>query len=222
LPNQAFHIHIAEQLKEVEDAQRNLKQRPVEWLFSNIEVDQHFHLVHATHITAKEMEMILTSRANVVICPSTEANLGDGIFPFNAFYAKNGNWSIGTDSHIGLNHLEELRWLDYGQRLIHHQRTSFIHQGQPDGAQNALISSWKGGRNAMGLSSKHFFEIGDYFDAVVIDASEPLIATTSLKHLCNTVLYAQNQSMIYGTISAGKWIVKQGKHQHAESIKKFC
>lgn len=220
LPNQAFHIHIAEQLKEVEDAQRNLKQRPVEWLFSNIEVDQHFHLVHATHITAKEMEMILTSRANVVICPSTEANLGDGIFPFNAFYAKNENWSIGTDSHIGLNHLEELRWLDYGQRLIHHQRTSFIHQGQPDGAQNAFMSSWKGGRNAMGLSSAHFFEIGDYFDAVVIDASEPLIATTSLKHLCNTVLYAQNQSMIYGTISAGKWIVKQGKHQHAESIQK--
>lgn len=220
LLNQAFHIHIAEQLKEVEDAQRNLRQRPVEWLFSNIEVDQHFHLVHATHITAKEMEMILTSRANVVICPSTEANLGDGIFPFNAFYAKNGNWSIGTDSHIGLNHLEELRWLDYGQRLIHHQRTSFIHQGQPDGAQNAFISSWKGGRKAMRLSSAHFFEIGDYFDAVVIDASEPLIATTSLKHLCNTVLYAQNQSMIYGTISAGKWIVKQGKHQYAESIKK--
>jgi hypothetical protein len=79
-------------------------------------------------------------------------------FPFNAFYAKNGNWSIGTDSHIGLNHLEELRWLDYGQRLIHHQRTSFIHQGQPDGAQNALISSWKGGRNAMGLSSAHFLK----------------------------------------------------------------
>ena len=103
-----FHIHVSEQLKEVEDALRYLGKRPVEWLLENIALNNRFHLVHATHLTTKETEGIAGSGAHVVLCPSTEGNLGDGLFPLRKFQEDGGKWSIGTDSHIGLNPLEEL------------------------------------------------------------------------------------------------------------------
>ena len=116
-----FHIHVSEQLKEIEDSISYLGKRPVEWLLDNIQMNDRFHLVHATHLSKLETVGIAKSGANVVLCPSTEGNLGDGLFPLIDFQKEGGSWSIGTDSHIGINPLEELRMLDYGQRLISHQ-----------------------------------------------------------------------------------------------------
>ena len=106
-----FHIHVSEQLKEVEDCIEFLGKRPVEWLLENINLNERFHLVHATHLTETETENLAKSKANVVLCPSTEGNLGDGIFPLRNYQKFGGNWSIGTDSHIGLNPFEELRFV---------------------------------------------------------------------------------------------------------------
>ena len=111
-----FHIHVSEQLQEVKDAIAYLGKRPVEWLLENLNLNDRFHLVHATHLTDDETTQLAKSNAHVVLCPSTEGNLGDGIFPLRLYQAHGGKWSIGTDSHIGLNPLEELRILDYGQR----------------------------------------------------------------------------------------------------------
>ena len=133
-----FHIHIAEQLKEIEDSITYLGKRPVEWLLENVELNDRFHLVHATHLTEQETIGIAKSGANVVICPSTEGNLGDGLFPLRKYQNEGGKWSIGTDSHVGLNPLEELRLLDYGQRLISHKRNTYFSPEQGDGGRDVL------------------------------------------------------------------------------------
>ncbi|RZJ64312.1 MAG: formimidoylglutamate deiminase [Flavobacterium sp.] len=213
-----FHIHVSEQLKEIEDCLNFHGKRPVQWLLDNCDVNENYHLVHATHLDDSEVSGIAKSGANVVICPSTEGNLGDGLFRFEEFKNAGGNWSIGTDSHVGLNPFEELRILDYGQRLISHKRTTFYQPNHGDSGFNAMAMAWKSGRKAMGAQHETFFKVGDYFDAVVMDADSVLVATSSLKNLCNTFVYASDVSNILGTIVSGKWVVKNGKHASQNEI----
>jgi len=217
-----FHIHVSEQLREIEDCVAFHGQRPVQWLLDHCDVSQNYHLVHATHLDDMEVAGIAKSGANVVICPSTEGNLGDGLFRFADYTALGGKWSIGTDSHIGLNPFEELRILDYGQRLISHKRTTFYAPGKGDSGFNAIKQAWESGRKAMGEQNDVFFKPGDFFDAVIMDADCALVATTSFKNLCNTFVYAADVSNILGTISAGKWVVRNGKHEaHPEIVEAF-
>ncbi len=201
-----FHLHVSEQLQEVADAVDYLGKRPVEWLLENIDLSDRYHLIHATHITEDETIGIAKSRAHVVLCPSTEGNLGDGLFPLRNYQRHGGNWSIGTDSHIGLNPLEELRILDYGQRLISHQRATYVSGQQNDSGLYALTMASGSGRQAMGNNVTEFFTIGEYLNAVIIDASSPLISATSLKNLAATIVYAADTSMFLGTISHGALI----------------
>ncbi|MCB0855413.1 MAG: formimidoylglutamate deiminase, partial [Bacteroidetes bacterium] len=195
-----FHLHISEQKKEVADALAFYNQRPVEWLLDHVEISERFHLVHATHLTPEEVKGIATSGANVVLCPSTEGNLGDGRFSLQEFQQAGGNWSIGTDSHIGLSPMEELRILDYGQRIYAHQRNIFHSSDEPDSGVYGLNKQWKAGRMAMGKSSQTSFALGEAFDAVVIDGTQPLIATSSSENRISTFIYAGDPSFIKGTI----------------------
>ncbi|MEQ9426504.1 MAG: formimidoylglutamate deiminase [Cyclobacteriaceae bacterium] len=200
-----FHIHIAEQLKEVEDCIAFSGLRPVEYLFDQVDVDDRFHLVHATHLNDGEVEMIAKSGAHVVLCPTTEGNLGDGIFKFRDYKKLGGKWSIGTDSHIGLNPLEELRMLDYGQRLISHQRDTFVDDSG-DSGNFGFKSALLGGRKAMGNHCDKFFEVGQPFDVVVFDAESPLLAASSPENLLSTIVYSGDVGMIKGAIVDGKWV----------------
>ena len=212
-----FHIHIAEQLKEIEDCQTYLGKRPVEWLLDNVELNERFHLVHATHLTAAETKGIAKSGANVVICPTTEGNLGDGIFPLIDYQNHGGMWSIGTDSHIGINPLEELRLLDYGQRLITHNRDTFAKQ-HGDSGLFAIEMATSAGRKAMkNESSDNFFEVGGMLNASIIDASTPLLGTTSKENLTSSILYTADASHLWGTIVNGN-IQSQGKHVNYTTI----
>jgi len=215
--NVPFHIHVSEQLKEVEDALSFLGKRPVEWLLDNVELNERFHLVHATHLTDDETERLAKSGANVVLCPSTEGNLGDGIFPLRRFQSGGGNWSIGTDSHIGLNFFEELRILDYGQRLISHKRNTFTGENTPDSGLSAITKATVAGRWAMNNLETEFFAVGSPFDACVVKADEPLLANVRLENLASTLVYSTDASQIYGTFVSGKLIQKDAKQQ---SIKK--
>jgi formimidoylglutamate deiminase len=216
--NLPFHIHIAEQLKEIEDSINYLKQRPVEWFLNHIETNERFHFVHATHLTDSETKSLAKSNANVVLCPSTEGNLGDGLFPLKNYQKYGGHWSIGTDSHVGLNPLEELRILDYGQRLTSHKRNTFYSKHQGDSGTYAIDMALKSGRKAMNNYEKDYFKVGQPFDAVMFDASHPLIKTTSEKNLTSTLVYATDSSMIKGTFSKGKLVVKEGKHINFSNI----
>ena len=223
LPNDVpFHIHVSEQLKEVEDCVEFLGMRPVEWLLENVDLNSRFHLVHATHLTADETEKLAESNANVVLCPSTEGNLGDGIFPLREFQTFGGNWSIGTDSHIGLNPLEELRLLDYGQRLISHKRNTFIG----DSGLFAITKATLAGRKAMNNFESKFFAIGADFDACVIDSDEPLVANVKPENLTSTIVYSTDASQIFGTFVSGKMIQYDAKYQQIkekfiDTVKQF-
>ncbi|HQU82237.1 MAG TPA: formimidoylglutamate deiminase [Pyrinomonadaceae bacterium] len=227
LPNDVpFHIHVSEQTKEVEDCINFLGKRPVEWLLENADLNSRFHLVHATHLTANETENLAKSGANVVLCPTTEGNLGDGIFPLRNYQNHDGNWSIGTDSHVSLNPLEELRLLDYGQRLITHKRNTFTDEKISDSGLFAITKATIAGRRAMNNFETEFFAVGKHFDACVINANEPLMANVKLENLASTIVYTADASQIYGTFVNGKLIRKDEKYERIrekfiETVKDF-
>ena len=218
--NVPFHIHISEQLKEVEDALAYLNKRPVEWMLDNVDMSNRYHLVHATHLTKEETIGIAKTDANVVLCPSTEGNLGDGIFPLALYQKHAGQWSIGTDSHVGLNPLEELRILDYGQRLTTHKRNSFYLPQQGDSGLFGIDMALKSGRKAMNNFNANHFNVGAPLDAVVYDANSPLLACTSLQNLSSTIVYATDSQMYLGTISNGKWLANKKGHILTQDIQK--
>ncbi|HEY9047809.1 MAG TPA: formimidoylglutamate deiminase [Ohtaekwangia sp.] len=211
--NIPFHLHAAEQLKEVSDCLAHLKQRPVEWLLNNLPVDDRFHIVHCTHMTDDETIELAKSGANAVLCPGTEGNLGDGIFNLTTFARHEGSWSIGTDSHISLNPLEDLRWLDYAQRFTTHKRNTF-----DDGASILIQKTLLAGRKAMGTIPANYFAIGNSFDAVVYNAKAPLLAQADINHLLPAILYTSDSGDTLGTLVQGKWIVKNQHHARAERI----
>ena len=217
--NIPFHIHISEQLKEIEDSIDYLDQRPVEWLLNHIDVNERFHLVHATHLVDEETSKLAKTKANVVLCPSTEGNLGDGIFPLKKYQNYGGQWSIGTDSHIGLNPFEELRLLDYGQRLTSHKRNTYYSKQQGDSGLYAFDMALRSGRKAMNNFNATYFKVGEAFNAVLMDVKSPLVACSSKGNLMSTFVYATDVSMQYGTIANGKLMVNNGKHCDDTAIK---
>lgn len=214
-----FHIHVSEQLKEVADCLRYLGKRPVEWLLENVALDDRFHLVHATHLNDAEIIGMAKNKANVVLCPSTEGNLGDGLFPLKKYQEAGGKWSIGTDSHIGLSPMEELRILDYGQRLNSYSRTIYYNPKQGDGGRFALNMATTTGRKAMNNFCGEYFEIGQPLNACIFNARLPLMATTSSVNLASTMVYASDATMLLGTISHGTLIVEAGNHLKQEMIR---
>lgn len=216
--NVPFHIHISEQLREIEDSINYLGKRPVEWFAENIQMDDRFHLVHATHLTREETLSIANSGANVVLCPSTEGNLGDGLFPVKTYLENYGNWSIGTDSHIGLNPYEELRILDYGQRLTTHKRDTFVSQGNNDSGFFAFDAAMKAGRKAMNNFEMEYFKVGEELNAVIVDSKHPLVASSSMEKVCSTLIYSGDVRFNKGTFVRGEMVIDDGVHRDQESI----
>jgi formimidoylglutamate deiminase len=210
-----FHLHVAEQKKEVEDCLAFSGKRPMQWLLDNLDVNERFHLVHSTHLNDDELARLASSKANVVLCPSTEGNLGDGIFRMKEYVKMGGRWSIGTDSHIGLNPFEEFRMIDYRQRLVTNKRNTF----EGDAARTMINESVTKGRLAMGRASFDHFEIGQPFDALIISATTHLLAETSEKNRLASILFTGDSSRNMGTIVNGNWVVKNQHHQNGHEIK---
>jgi formimidoylglutamate deiminase len=202
-----FHLHIAEQRKEVTDCFQYCGKRPAQWLLENLPVNERFHLVHATHLDDQELKDIASSGATVVLCPSTEGNLGDGIFRMKEYGKLKGHWTIGTDSHIGLNPLEELRMIDYRQRLITNQRNTF----EGDAAKYLIQEEITRGRMSMGVGLHKNFAIGQPLDAVVYHASTPLLQNTGSDKWLSVLVYS-NEARTYGTLVDGQWKVRNGVH----------
>lgn len=213
-----FHLHVAEQKREVADCLAFCGQRPMEWLLENLPVNPRFHLVHSTHLSDDELIRLARTKANVVLCPSTEGNLGDGIFRMKEYATLDGRWSIGTDSHIGLNPLEEFRMIDYRQRLVTNKRNTF----EGDAAHYLVNESVRSGRQSMGLSSANHFELGKAFDAVVYDAGRPRLAVVPSQYRLATLLYHHDSAAALGTLVNGRWIVKNQVHRsHAHIFKNY-
>lgn len=213
--NLPFHLHASEQLKEVSESLSFLKQRPVEWLLNQLPLCDRFNMVHCTHLDDEEVKRLAKSQANVILCPGTEGNLGDGIFRLGDYSAHYGNWTIGTDSQISLNPLEDLRWLDYGQRLVTHKRNTF-----DEGAPVFLNKVIPCGRKAMGYSTENFFDVGQPMDAVVYRGSSPLLQQAMKDNLLSAIMYTADSACIYGTMVNGNWVVRDNHSNTTEAIRK--
>lgn len=210
-----FHLHVAEQKKEVEDCLAFSGKRPMQWLLDHLPVNDRFYLVHSTHLNDDELQRLAKSQATVVLCPSTEGNLGDGIFRMKEYVKLGGHWCIGTDSHIGLNPFEEFRMIDYRQRLVTNKRNTF----DGDAAWAMTNEAATRGRMAMGHHQKEHFAIGQPLDALVVHATSHLLATSSEKNRLSTIIYTSDSSRNFGTLVNGNWVVKGQHHQNGHFIK---
>ncbi len=145
-----IHLHIAEQQAEIDQSIKHHGLRPVEWLYRHFKVDQRWSLVHATHLNEAEIKLIADSGSVAVICPLTEANLGDGVFPMPSFMDQQGVWAIGSDSHVEIKPQQELKMLEYSQRLVHQQRNVCCDQNQPHVGTWQWLQAVHGGNQASG------------------------------------------------------------------------
>jgi formimidoylglutamate deiminase len=205
------HVHIAEQQKEVDDCLAWSGRRPIQWLYDNVEVDQRWCLIHATHAEEDEVAAMVKSRAIAGLCPTTEANLGDGLFPAVAFADQGGRWGIGSDSHVSLSVVEELRWLEYGQRLKHERRNR-LHGLQTKHVAGYLYNAaLDGGAQALGQKMGALAP-GYRGDLVVLDGQHPLLAHVSGDDILGRWLFAGLNRMVKDVMVGGQWVVQDGRH----------
>lgn len=199
-----IHIHISEQLAEVEDCRRAHGKRPVEWLLENAQVDARWNLVHATHASPAELASLQRTGAAIVLCPSTEANLGDGVFDLPAWLAADGRWSIGSDSHVTRSWMEELRLLEYSQRFAHRQRNVAARAAGSESTAAVLFgAALAGGGDAAGVPLAGFGK-GQRADLCVLDAASPALAGVPPGHLLDAVVFSSPDARVTRTIVAGR------------------
>ncbi|MES2633927.1 MAG: formimidoylglutamate deiminase [Pseudomonadota bacterium] len=201
-----IHIHIAEQRREVEDCIAEHGVRPIEWLLSQANVDERWNLVHATQATSAELNALRDKHASVVICPSTEGNLGDGVFDLPAWMGQSGNWSIGSDSHVTRSWQEELRLLEYSQRFHLRKRNVAASAAVSESTAGALFQgALHGGSAACGLRVGGF-AVGERADFMVVDGDAPALAGIPQSHLLDAVVFSSPDAAMLETWVAGRRI----------------
>ena len=205
------HIHIAEQAREVDECLAWSGARPVEWLLGHVAVDRRWCLVHATHMSEAETAHLAASGAVAGLCPTTEANLGDGLFPAPAYLAAGGRLGIGSDSHVSVSPVEELRWLEYGQRLIAWSRN--LLAAEPGGSVGAGL--WRralaGGAQAAGRPVGRL-AAGCRADLLVLDRDHPILAGRDGDMLLDALVFSGNANPVRDVMVGGRWVVREGRH----------
>jgi formimidoylglutamate deiminase len=208
-----LHVHIAEQQREVDQCMHAHGARPVEWLLDQYDVNEQWCLVHATHIDDEEITAVADSGAVVCLCPSTEANLGDGLFPLQRFLQRDGRIAIGSDSHVTINPFEELRWLEYGQRLITQERNvAAIARNQTGRSLFELAAA--GGAQATGQAGGRI-QVGDNADLIALDDDSPMLVGHSTRSLLDALVFSGFTLPIDRVMVRGEWQVIDGRHRDA-------
>ena len=196
------HIHISEQTREVDDCLAAHGKRPIDLLMDSVDVDTRWFLIHATHADANEIARIATSQATVGLCPITEANLGDGLFDVPALLAGNGRFGVGSDSNVRISAADELRTLEYGQRLVRRQRNVL---GEPARSTGRRLFEASLGPNAMAA--------GQRADFVVLDGAG-FTGDAVLDHW----IFAADTAAIRSVYCGGVPVVLNGRHKDRERI----
>lgn len=211
-PEAPIHIHIAEQTKEVDDCVAWSGQRPVEYLLSRFNLDHRWCLVHATHMTPEETAAAAATGAVAGICPSTEANLGDGIFTLADWRSHGGNWGVGSDSHVIVNAAEELMQIEYSQRLATRRRNIVASAERPDVASALLLEATAGGTLATGRPVGGL-TVGQQADFVVLDAGHVALQGLSASDMLSAHVFASHRtSAIVEVWTAGCRRVTEHRH----------
>jgi formimidoylglutamate deiminase len=215
-----IHIHAAEQLREVEECVAWSGLRPVEWLLEYAPVDRRYCLIHATHLTADELERLAHSGAVAGLCPITEANLGDGVFPATAYVAAQGRFGLGTDSNVCISMAGELRMLEYTQRLRERARNLLAADERSTG--RALFDAALSG-GAQALAAPAAIELGAPADLVSLDLGAPALAARSGDALLDSWIFAAQSSCVDTVYCRGVKLVESGRHRDREAIAvRYC
>ena len=207
----AIHIHIAEQTREVDECVAWSGRRPVEWLFEQFDVDERWCLIHATHMTTAETETMARSGCVAGLCPTTEANLGDGFFNAVEYLAAGGHWAIGSDSHISIDPVEELRWLEYGVRLNTRNRNVLVSQQQRHTGRHLFDGAISGGAQACGRNLGRI-ETGCRADFIVLDTEHPRLYGRREDSLLDSWLFSGNDNLVSDVYVGGRKLIDCGRH----------
>ncbi len=211
------HIHIAEQRREVDDCIAFCGRRPVEWLAQHVNLDERWCLVHATHMTADETRRVATSGAVAGLCPTTEANLGDGFFNAADYLAAGGAFGIGSDSQVSVSPVEELRWLEYGVRLSTGTRNALASDDTPHTGQSLFDRALAGGARALGRRTGSI-EVGARADFLVLDGEHPRLYARRGPALVDSWIFSGNDNPVRDVFVGGRQVVEAGRHPREEPI----
>jgi formiminoglutamate deiminase len=212
-----IHIHAAEQAREVEECQAWSGARPVQWLLDNMAVDARWCLVHCTHMTPEESTRLARSGAVAGLCPITEANLGDGIFAAPSFAAAGGRLAVGSDSNVRIALNEELRTLEYGQRLREQKRNRVGPVGASTG-RHLFDCARRGGAQALGLATGALAE-GKTADIVGLDDTHPALVGRHGDQLIDAWVFAAGDGAVQDVFAGGRRVVAEGRHVRREQLR---
>jgi formimidoylglutamate deiminase len=206
-----LHIHIAEQTQEVQDCIGHTGQRPIAWLLDHADIDARWSLVHATHATPAELAALQASGASIVLCPATEANLGDGVFDLPAYAAALGRWSVGSDSQVTRSWPGELRLLEYSQRLHLRQRNVAARVGGNESSAAALFeAALAGGQQASGQTLGGIAP-GNRADFVTLDPDAPALLGVPPELLLDALVFSSPGTAFGEVFVAGRRVVANGR-----------
>jgi formiminoglutamate deiminase len=211
-----IHIHIAEQTKEVNDCIAWSGRRPVEWLLEHTAVDERWCLVHATHVNDTEMLAIAASGAVVGLCPITEANLGDGIFPAGPFLSHAGRIGMGSDSNVLIDAAEEMRLLEYSQRLAHRGRNVLASGPGRSTGRTLYDRSLAGGARV--LESAAGLVAGASLDVVSLKTQEPELIQRRQDDVLDSWIFSGGRKLVDCVWRAGEKVVVNGRHRRRDAI----
>ncbi len=210
------HIHIAEQLREVDACVAWSGLRPVRWLYEHAAVDARWCLVHATHIDEDERARIVASQAVAGLCPITEANLGDGLFPMQAFAREGGRFGVGSDSNVLIDAAEELRLLEYGQRLSLRGRNVIAPDASRSSGRFLFDGAVAGGAQALGVAAG--LQVGASADLLELDAAHPALVGRSGDALLDSWVFAARNGALRTVWRHGRPCVSDGRHHQRDAI----
>ena len=215
-PAMPIHMHLSEQVAEVEECRQNHRATPFAWIDDLVKVDARWCFIHATHINAREMHTIGARGAVIGLCPATEANLGDGIFDFGAWFAAHGRWAIGGDSHVSVSPFEELRALEYSQRLQRRVRNVSADESSPDVAANLWRGAAEGGAQAISQPMGRLAP-GSRADLVVLDATDADFEALPASAALAVAMFSGSANRVVDVYIAGTPVIRDGRHGREES-----
>ena len=221
-PTLPLHIHVAEQVKEVEACKAHTGRRPIELLLDTGLIDQHWCLVHATHATAAELKGIAAAGAAVCLSISTEANLGDGLFDTARFLRFGGRVCVGSDSQATVCPAEELRWMEYQQRLRKRRRGVLADAGESHAGTRLWRDAAMHGAQAVGQPAGAI-AVGLRADWLVLDTAHSSMAGAPLENALDHLVFAGGNAAIRDVMVGGRWVVKQRHHAAELPLhRRFC
>lgn len=215
-PSGVLHIHVAEQQREVRASLSATGRRPIELLLDTGLIDRHWCLVHATHATAAEIRSVAAAGANICLCPTTEGNLGDGYFDAARLLDAGGALCIGSDSQATVSPAEELRWLEYQQRIRRRRRLVLASTAEPHVGARLWREAARGGARAVGQNVGSI-EVGRRADWLVLETGHPALAGADQDGLLDRLVFGGGQAAIRDVMVGGRWVVENRRHAAEQS-----